>query len=41
MSALHGEEGLSGWNRRAGHRLGLVDGIKDSFGRVGRLYRVL
>jgi hypothetical protein len=36
MSALHGEKGLSGWNRRASHHLGLVDGIKDSLDRIRR-----
>jgi hypothetical protein len=36
MSALHGEEGLSGWNLRARHHLGLVDGIKDSLARIRR-----
>ena len=34
MSALHGEERLSGWNRRASTHLGLVDGIKNSLARI-------
>jgi hypothetical protein len=36
MSALHGEEGLSGWTAGAGHHLGLVGGIKDSLARIKR-----
>lgn len=36
MPASHAEEGLSGWNRKASHHLGVVDGIKDSLARIRR-----
>jgi hypothetical protein len=38
MSALHGEEGLSGWNGKASHQSDLVDGIKDSPTRIRRYH---